>query len=59
MWARRTPSLTARAAAEELARLLVELNREERVTLMVATHALDLAEQMGRRFQLRDGRVAG
>jgi lipoprotein-releasing system ATP-binding protein len=47
-----------RAAAEELARLLVELNREERVTLMVATHALDLAGQMGRRFQLRDGRLA-
>jgi ABC-type lipoprotein export system ATPase subunit len=44
-----------RAAAEDLARLLVELNREERVTLMVATHALDLAEQMGRQFQLRDG----
>jgi lipoprotein-releasing system ATP-binding protein len=47
-----------RAAAGELARLLVELNREERVTLMVATHALDLAAQMGRRFQLRDGRLA-
>jgi ABC-type lipoprotein export system ATPase subunit len=47
-----------RAAAEELARLLVELNREERVTLMVATHAPDLAERMGRRFQLRDGRLA-
>jgi lipoprotein-releasing system ATP-binding protein len=46
-----------RAAAEALARLLIELNREERVTLMVATHALDLAEQMGRRFQLRDGRL--
>jgi lipoprotein-releasing system ATP-binding protein len=46
-----------RAAAEELARLLVELNREERVTLMVATHALDLAAQMGRRFELRDGRL--
>jgi lipoprotein-releasing system ATP-binding protein len=46
-----------RAAAEALARLLVELNREERVTLMVATHALDLAEQMGRRVQLRDGRL--
>ena len=40
-----------------LARLLVELNREERVTLVVATHALVLAEQMGRRFQLRDGRL--
>jgi lipoprotein-releasing system ATP-binding protein len=46
-----------RAAAEELARLLVELNREERVTLMVATHALDLAAQMGRQFQLRDGHL--
>jgi lipoprotein-releasing system ATP-binding protein len=46
-----------RAAAEELARLLVELNREERVTLMVATHALDLAGKMGRRFELRDGRL--
>jgi lipoprotein-releasing system ATP-binding protein len=48
-----------RAAAEDLARLLVELNREERVTLMVATHAPDLAGQMGRRFELRDGRLAG
>jgi lipoprotein-releasing system ATP-binding protein len=46
-----------RAAAEALARLLVELNREERVTLMVATHAPDLAGQMGRRFQLLDGRL--
>jgi ABC-type lipoprotein export system ATPase subunit len=47
-----------RAAAEELARLLVELNREERVTLIIATHALDLAAQMSRKFQLRDGRLA-
>jgi lipoprotein-releasing system ATP-binding protein len=47
-----------RAAAEELARLLVELNREEKVTLLVATHARDLAEQMGRLFQLRDGCLA-
>ncbi len=46
-----------RVAAEELARLLVELNREERVTLMVATHAKELAQQMGRRFELRDGRL--
>ena len=46
-----------RAAADALARLLVELNREEHVTLMVATHALDLAEQMARRFQLHDGRL--
>ncbi|HEY3860762.1 MAG TPA: ABC transporter ATP-binding protein [Verrucomicrobiae bacterium] len=45
-----------RAAAEELARLLVELNREERVTLVVVTHARDLAAQMARQLELRDGR---
>jgi lipoprotein-releasing system ATP-binding protein len=47
-----------RAAGEELARLLVELNREEQVTLIVVTHAADLAERMGRRFHLLDGRLA-
>jgi len=47
-----------RASAEELARLLIELNREERVTLIVVTHARELASQMGRRFELRDGRLA-
>jgi ABC-type lipoprotein export system ATPase subunit len=46
-----------RAAAEALVKLLVELNREERVTLIVATHAQELAGQMGRRFHLRDGRL--
>jgi ABC-type lipoprotein export system ATPase subunit len=46
-----------RVSAEELARLLVELNREERVTLLVATHARELAGQMARRFELRDGRL--
>lgn len=46
-----------RAAAEALARLLLELNREERVTLIVATHARELARQMGRCFELRDGRL--
>jgi ABC-type lipoprotein export system ATPase subunit len=47
-----------RAAGEELARLLVELNREEQVTLIVVTHAPDLAQRMGRRFQLLDGRLS-
>lgn len=46
-----------RAAAEELARLLIELNREERVTLVLATHAADLAARMKRVFQLQDGRL--
>ena len=44
-----------RASSEALAQLLVELNCEEGVTLIVVTHALDLARRMSRRFELRDG----
>jgi ABC-type lipoprotein export system ATPase subunit len=44
-----------RAAAEQLAQLLLELNREEGVTLIVVTHALDLARKMGRVLALQDG----
>jgi lipoprotein-releasing system ATP-binding protein len=44
-----------RASADELARLLTELNREENVTLIVVTHALDLARQMQRVFEIREG----
>ena len=45
-----------RTAAEELARLLLELNREENVTLLLVTHAPDLAARMQTVFQLQDGR---
>jgi lipoprotein-releasing system ATP-binding protein len=48
-----------RAAAEELARLLIELNREEGVTLILVTHAADLAGRMKRVFQIQDGRLMG
>jgi ABC-type lipoprotein export system ATPase subunit len=44
-----------RSAAHELARLLLELNREEQVTLIVVTHAQELARQMKRVLELRDG----
>jgi ABC-type lipoprotein export system ATPase subunit len=44
-----------RAAADNLAQLLVELNREEGVSLIVVTHAMDLARQMGRVLELQDG----
>jgi predicted ABC-type transport system involved in lysophospholipase L1 biosynthesis ATPase subunit len=44
-----------RAAAENLAQLLVELNREEGVALVVITHAMELARQMSRVMELRDG----
>jgi lipoprotein-releasing system ATP-binding protein len=44
-----------RAAADQLAQLLLELNREEGVTLIVVTHALDLAHKLGRVLELQDG----
>jgi lipoprotein-releasing system ATP-binding protein len=47
-----------RASAEQLAQLLLELNREEGVTLIVVTHALDLAHKMGRVLELKDGILA-
>ena len=46
-----------RASAERLAELLVELNREEGVTLIVVTHAPDLAQRMNRIYELRDGKL--
>jgi lipoprotein-releasing system ATP-binding protein len=45
------------AAAEQLAQLLVDLNREENVTLVVVTHSPRLAGRMRRRFQLNSGQL--
>lgn len=46
-----------RTSSQQLAQLLIELNREEKVTLIIVTHALDLADRMERRFELKDGRL--
>lgn len=46
-----------RVSAEQLGDVLLELNRDMRVTLIVVTHALDLARKMERRLELRDGRL--
>lgn len=46
-----------RASAQNLSQLLVELNREEKVTLMTVTHSLELAKQMKRAVELRDGKL--
>ena len=46
-----------RASAQGLGDLLVQLNREEGVTLIVVTHALDLAKRMGRVLELSDGQL--
>jgi lipoprotein-releasing system ATP-binding protein len=44
-----------RASAEVLGNLLVELNRDESVTLIVVTHSPELARRMDRIVELRDG----
>lgn len=45
------------ASATSLGQLLVELNQEEGVTLIVVTHALELAKRMRRVMRLEDGRL--
>lgn len=45
------------ASATSLGQLLVELNKEEGVTLIVVTHAMDLAKRMGRVLRLDEGRL--
>lgn len=47
-----------RQSATELSRLLVELNQEEKVTLILVTHSQDLARLMQRVLELRDGQLA-
>ena len=46
------------SSAQQLAELLTQLNGEERVTLILVTHALDLARRMNRVFELKDGKLA-
>jgi len=45
------------ASATALGQLLVELNKEEGVTLIVVTHAMDLATRMSKLMSLEDGRL--
>jgi ABC-type lipoprotein export system ATPase subunit len=45
------------ASADGLARLLVELNRLEHVTLLLVTHALDIAQRLPHTLQMHDGQV--
>ncbi len=43
------------ASAQNLAELLVELNREEKVALIAVTHSLELANKMQTVYSLTDG----
>jgi len=46
-----------RLAADGVAELLLELQQQERMMLVVATHSMRLAERMSRRMELIDGRL--
>jgi lipoprotein-releasing system ATP-binding protein len=46
-----------RETAARLGALLLKLNREEGVALLVVTHATDLARQMQRTLELRNGKL--
>ena len=45
------------SSAGKLSQLLLELDREEGVTLIVVTHARELAQRMGRVLELKQGRL--
>ena len=42
---------------EKMADLLLELNKEDGLTLLVVTHSVDLARRMGKTMELRDGKL--
>ena len=42
---------------EKMADLLLELNHEDGLTLLVVTHSADLAKQMGKTLELRNGKL--
>jgi lipoprotein-releasing system ATP-binding protein len=46
-----------RLAADGVAELLLELQQQEQMMLLVATHSMRLAERMSRRMELVDGRL--
>lgn len=46
-----------RAAAEELTDLLMQLNRDQDVTVIVATHSARLAQRMAAIWELNDGNL--
>ena len=45
------------ASTDTIADLLLELNRDQKVTLLVVTHNHALAQRIGRTFELRDGKL--
>jgi ABC-type lipoprotein export system ATPase subunit len=47
-----------KAASQNVAQILVDLNRSEQVTLIAVTHSIELAERIGNVMELNDGRLS-
>ncbi len=45
-------------SAQRLCQLLLELNQEEKVTLVIVTHARELSQRMGRVLAFKEGRLS-
>jgi lipoprotein-releasing system ATP-binding protein len=43
------------SSAHNLAQLLTEINREQNLTLILVTHAIDLAARMKRQVEIQNG----
>ncbi|MFC1553681.1 ABC transporter ATP-binding protein [candidate division KSB1 bacterium] len=46
-----------RSSAENLCRILIDINKAENVTLIMVTHSLDLAYKLDTVYNLKDGRL--
>jgi lipoprotein-releasing system ATP-binding protein len=46
-----------RESSDNLGQLLIQLNKEEAVTLIVVTHSIELARLMDKVFNLRNGKL--
>ena len=46
-----------RENVESMADLLIELNKEDGLTLLIVTHSTDLAKRMGKTMELRNGKL--
>lgn len=44
-------------SAENLIQLLIDLNKEQNITLIMVTHALNMANRMKKQFELLDGKL--
>ena len=58
VWADEPTGALDSQTSQEILDLMLNLNREEGLTFVWVTHALDIARQAGRLITMRDGQIA-